>query len=367
MSSSLLSIDQALKGWHEGFLAWARDVGVSLPPPLLDGVPPDAGPPRHTEVLFGESRGHALWTQWSDIPGATARDILLQMVSTQADCHMGGVEMQRNLLDAAPTPEDQEALRFLIQENVTSAAALGGLLIRHFPKRGAIAAAALLERRAYLRTRVLNAFNHPLRHWLDLMCFVAFVNLCAKLALETMAVGGFAPVAGCAEKLVQQHGEHARLGARGLARVVQAGRVEPALLQRYVNRWVALALDLFGWDRSETAALAYRSGLKGRVHEMERSEPPEDPTQLNDDARMRWLFEVENILAGLNRTNLRGQPLKVPPKYANRAITDDARPTGRGAAVPDERSGSADWPLPTSEDDERVQQIMSQKGWIAAP
>ncbi|MBI5497783.1 MAG: phenylacetate-CoA oxygenase subunit PaaI [Deltaproteobacteria bacterium] len=357
MGSPLLDLADAQKAWHQGFVTWTRDIGVPLPAVLSAALPPDAGAPRHRVILFGDSAGQPLWKLWRDIPGVQARDMLLQMVATQADCHMGSVEMHRGLFESAPTQEDHAALRNVVEENLGHAAALGALLIRHFPKRGAIAAAHLLERRAENRTRVLNAFNQPLRHWVDLYCFVAFVSLCARFALETLAVGGFAQVAATAEVLARRHEVQSRFGAAGLARVVEAGRVGVPLLQRYINRWVALGLDLFGWERSETAALAWRAGLKGRVHERERAAPPEDPTRLNDDARVRWLYEVERTLARLNTLH-DGEPLRVPPWTANRTIGAEAAP----AATPS--GGDTAWPVPTAEDDAKVLGIAQEEGWV---
>ena len=363
MGSPLLQVQEAQNAWHAGLKAWAQNVGITLPKALQDALPDEVGVPRHTTVLFGEHTGEPLWTRWRDIPGTAARDILLQMVATQADCHMASVEMQRELQDTAPSPQDKAALNNLLEDNLTHAAALGALLIRHFPKRGSIAAAQLLERRAFLQQRVLNAFNQPMRHWLDLYCFVGFVSLCARFSLETMAVGGFAPVAATAHWLAKRHEEHSRMGLWGLQRVVEAGAVESQLLQRYINRWVALGLDLFGWEQSETAALAWRAGLKGRVHELERPGPPEDPTRLNDDARARWLYEVERMLATLNRLH-DGRPLRVPPWTANRVIIQDRPPQARGGAVSREAGSDADWPLPLAEHDARVVELTQTDRWI---
>jgi 1,2-phenylacetyl-CoA epoxidase catalytic subunit len=363
MAGPLLQVQEALAAWHAGLKTWAADVDVTLPKALQDGLPEEAGAPRHTTVLFGEHAGEPLWTRWRDIPGTAARDILQQMVATQADCHMASVEMQRELQDSAPSPEDKAALANVLEDNLTHAAALGGLLIRHFPKRGSIAAAQLLERRAFLHQRVLNAFNQPMRHWLDLYCFVGFVSLCARFSLETMAVGGFAPVAATADWLARRHAEHSRMGLWGLQRVVEAGAVGSPLLQRYINRWVALGLDLFGWEQSETAALAWRAGLKGRVHELERAAPPEDATRLNDDARARWLYEVERMLATLNRLH-DNTPLRVPPWTANRVIIQDRPPTAHGAAVAQGAEGDPQWPLPLAQHDAAVVELSQKNGWI---
>ena len=52
-------------------------------------------------------------------------------------------------------------------------------------------------------------------------------------------------------------------------------------MQKYLNKWISSAYDLFGTDHSSSAHWAYTWGLKGRYDELKNQTTP-DLENLND-------------------------------------------------------------------------------------
>ena len=53
-------------------------------------------------------------------------------------------------------------------------------------------------------------------------------------------------------------------------RIIKAGVIPLDMLQRYINKWVSTAHDLFGVDASSSAHWAYVWGIKGRWDERKK-------------------------------------------------------------------------------------------------
>ena len=73
--------------------------------------------------------------------------------------------------------------------------------------------------------------------------------------------------------MLKEEAYHVSTGNFGLTRIVQTGKIPTEIIQRYLNRWVPTAFDLFGNDHSSSAHWAYVWGLKGRFDERENPEP----------------------------------------------------------------------------------------------
>jgi benzoyl-CoA 2,3-dioxygenase component B len=83
--------------------------------------------------------------------------------------------------------------------------------------------------------------------------------------------------------MLTEEAHHMFVGETGVGRVVKrtvelmqqnpngdvraAGGIDLATLQRYLNLWFTLSLDLFGGEESSNAAAYFATGLKGRAHE----------------------------------------------------------------------------------------------------
>src|SRR5439155_3660702 len=144
-------------------------------------------------------------------------------------------------------------------------------------------AEGLLERPsgASDKPRILGAFNQPLENWLDFFMFTMFADRDGKYQLYALSESGFDPLSRTCKFMLTEEAHHMFVGETGVNRVVQraaelmvSGKeprehsaVDLPLVQKYINRWFSLSLDLFGGEVSSNAADYFAAGLKGRFHE----------------------------------------------------------------------------------------------------
>jgi benzoyl-CoA 2,3-dioxygenase component B len=154
----------------------------------------------------------------------------------------------------------------------------------------------------------------------------------------------------------------------GLQRVLQRGVVPIPIVQRYVNKWVPTAYDLFGTDHSSSAQWLYVWGLKGRYDEA-KQETEADKEHLNETSRGQFFQEVNQLIGQLNRHVPEGQPkLAAPDLKFHRAIGDFKE--GRYSVTGEELSPEAyaahlAEALPTAADQEVLRDIFaSGETWI---
>ena len=145
------------------------------------------------------------------------------------------------------------------------------------------------------------------------------------------------------------------------------GKIPTPVMQRYFNKWVSTAFDLFGTDRSSSAQWAYTWGLKGRFDE--RTNPqPANAGRLNEAARELYRQEVQGLIDRLN-TYIPddAQKLMIPNVKFNRRIgefkgqcfTVDGEPIAREKYK--EYVASV---MPTAEDRELLRGIFKENDWI---
>src|SRR5439155_867912 len=157
------------------------------------------------------------------------------------------------------------------------------LLHRYFGRDGREEADELLARRSGSgdKPRILNTFNEPIDDWLSFFMFTMFTDRDGKYQLSALAQSGFDPLARTTRFMLTEEAHHMFVGETGVDRVVQrcaelmAARKDPRkdhavpfdLIQRYINFWFSLSLDLFGGEVSSNAADFFAAGLKGRFRE----------------------------------------------------------------------------------------------------
>jgi benzoyl-CoA 2,3-dioxygenase component B len=364
---------------------------------------------------FGDLYGQPVW---DEVPGEF-RTTLRRLIVTQGDTEPASVEQQRHLGQTAPSLYD---LRNLFQVNVEEGRHLWAmvyLLHTYFGRDGREEAEELLSRRSgdSDRPRILGAFNEPTSHWLSFFMFAMFTDRDGKYQLSALSESGFDPLARTCRFMLTEEAHHMFVGETGVQRVIKRacelmkldgnqdvraqGGVDLPTIQKYLNLWYTLSLDLFGGEISSNAADAFASGLKGRhkedrysdhvivdaVHNVEVFEGGKVATKevalrtaLNEVLRDEYVKDCQRGVDRWNKT-IRDEgfnfELRLPSRRFHRQIGmwADGRFTPDGQQIDpaewDRRAG--EW-LPTEADEVYVKSLMQpvyERGkianWIAPP
>lgn len=299
-------LQRALESWQPNFLNWWKEMGpegfqskdiylrtaVSVDVDgwaLFDHVKmPDyrwgiflADAEQDRKIPFGDHYGEPAW---QDVPGEH-RNSLRRLIVTQGDTEPASVEQQRLLAQTAPSLYD---MRNLFQVNVEEGRHLWAmvyLLHSYFGKDGREEAEELLQRRSgnVDKPRILSTFNEPITDWLSFFMFTTFTDRDGKYQLKSLAESGFDPLSRTCRFMLTEEAHHMFVGQTSVRRVIkracelmkehhtddvkQHGGVPLKLIQKYVNFWYTLSLDLFGNEVSTNAAAYFAAGLKGRADE----------------------------------------------------------------------------------------------------
>ncbi len=240
-----------------------------------------AEPTKDRTIGFGDNYGKPVW---DSVPGEH-RNALRRLIVTQGDTEPASVEQQRLLGLTCPSLYD---LRNLFQVNVEEGRHLWAmvyLLQSYFGRDGREEAEALLERRSGNedKPRILGAFNEPCRHWLSFFMFTYFTDRDGKYQLLALAESGFDALARTTRFMLTEEAHHMFVGETGIGRIVERtielmkqnangdaraeGGIDLGTMQKYVNLWYSVSLDLFGSEISSNAASYFASGLKARAKE----------------------------------------------------------------------------------------------------
>jgi benzoyl-CoA 2,3-dioxygenase component B len=245
-----------------------------------------AAPEEGRSIGFGDNAGQPAWMQ---VPGEL-RNTLRRIIVTQGDTEPASVEQQRLLGLSAPSVYD---LRNLFQVNVEEGRHLWAmvyLLHTYFGRDGREEAEELLSRRSgdADRPRILGAFNEPIDDWVSFMMFTMFTDRDGKYQLLALSESGFDPLSRTTRFMLTEEAHHMFVGETGVGRIVRRsaeltkldpngdaraqGGIDLVTLQKYVNLWYSLSLDLFGGEISSNAAEFFGSGVKGRCKEKDYAE-----------------------------------------------------------------------------------------------
>ncbi|MEZ4273035.1 MAG: benzoyl-CoA 2,3-epoxidase subunit BoxB [Myxococcota bacterium] len=443
--SSDRKLQRALESWQPNFIDWWREMGPlgfqSDQIYLRTAVSVEAGgwahfdyvkmpdyrwgiflapPEENRTISFGDNLGKPVW---NEVPGDFRKE-LRRIIVTQADTEPASVEQQQHLGKTAPSLFD---LRNLFQVNVEEGRHLWAmvyLLHSFFGRDGREEAEELLERRSghVDSPRILGAFNEPIQTWLDFFCFTMFTDRDGKFQLAALAESGFDPLARTTQFMLTEEAHHLFVGETGIARIIERsvelmqqdpnedvtknGGIPLDLLQRYINHWYSLSLDLFGGEDSSNAASFFASGLKGRFKEtgkdryadhiaLEGIYPVEIPTSpgtalqkheiplrraMNLVLRDGYVEDCERALRKWNsiitKSGVRFE-LQLPSQRFHRDVGIYAQhyfdPTGKPLSDSEWAQRKDHW-LPTRKDRSYLESLMKPQyepgkfaGWIAAP
>ena len=437
--SSDRRLQRALEQWQPNFLQWWNEVGPegfqSHQVYLRTAISVEANGWAHFDFVrmpeyrwgifleprdgerkigFGDVMGEPVW---DEVPGEH-RNALRRIIVTQADTEPASVEQQRQLGKTCPSMYD---LRNLFQVNVEEGRHLWAmvyLLHRFFGRDGREEADELLQRRSGSsdKPRILNAFNEPIDDWLSFFMFTMFTDRDGKYQLAALAQSGFDPLARTTRFMLTEEAHHLFVGETGVDRIVQRcaelmaagkdpakeGAVPFALIQKYINIWFTLSLDLFGGEVSSNAADFFAAGLKGRFREDTldehkamgvnyRMEVPEGGklveqqvplrNAMNEVLRDEYVKDCQRAVDRWNKTLVKagvpGKSLRLPHRRFHRGVGAGAGlffdPAGQMIGEAEYKAHEGEW-LPTAEDRLFVKSLMhpvTERGkvanWIAPP
>jgi benzoyl-CoA 2,3-dioxygenase component B len=303
-------LKRALEKWQPNFLEWWKDMGpegfqadevylrtaVSVEPAGWAHFDftrmPDyrwgiflTPAERDRTIGFGDFEGQPAW---QTVPGEF-RTQLRRLIVTQGDTEPASVEQQRQLGKTAPSMYD---LRNLFQVNVEEGRHLWAmvyLLHSYFGRDGREEAEGLLERRSGNpdKPRLLGAFNAPCDDWLNFYMFTMFTDRDGKFQLLALSESGFDPLSRTCRFMLTEEAFHMSVGDTGVGRIVERtaqimregkedvrreGAIDLPTIQKYLNFWFSISLDLFGGEVSTNAAQFFAAGLKGRYKEQSYSD-----------------------------------------------------------------------------------------------
>ena len=306
--------------WIDYFRYWQDSIGLERKELREFSFDVKFDPLEVDAIEFGHYKGQRKWKTLLHIPDQRIRDTLLNLVVYQGDTEFASVEQQRNLLNNPPSSYDLLAITRVMCEEMRHGWQMSYLLCEHFGDEGKREAQKLLERRAEEGERLLGSFNEIVDNWLDFFTYTQFIDRDGKFQLKMLSVSGFEPLSRSMGPMLKEESYHLGTGNNGLLRIVKAGKVAPELMQKFFNKWVPTAFDLFGTDHSSTAHWAYVWGLKGRFDE--RDNPTDaDKAALNDYNRLLYRDECVRLVDRLNQyIPERERWLKVPEITFNRRI-----------------------------------------------
>ena len=323
-------------------------------------------------IEFGDYEGRKKWERSLQVPHQSMRDALVAMITVQGDTEFASVEQQRHLLASAPTDYDRYAAARIMAEEQRHGWQMAYLLMTYFGQQGRREAQKLLERNAQDGDRLLGAFNRPMPHWLDFFNYTMFVDRDGKFQLGMLSTSAFKPLAASMGPMLKEESFHLGTGSNGLRRIIKAGVIPQDMLQRYMNKWVSTAHDLFGVDSSSSAHWAYVWGVKGRWDERKKLDAGVEVNKevLNQEARAHYHDEIVKEVDKLNGYQEEGDtPFYVAHENFNREIGDfgGQRFTVEGTKF---EGNDAEWDeyirniLPTAEDEEALLGYF-EMDWIA--
>ncbi len=315
--------------WMDYLKEWQADIGVKIEDAQNFVMTPIYDEKISPEIEFGDYKGQPKWDRVTQIPTQNMRDSLLALTYVQGDTEFASVEQQRRLLQSVPHDYDRYAAVRIMLEEIRHGLQMCHILVEHFGTSGKVEARKLLERRAReafpeaKNPRLLGAFNESVDNWLDFYAYTCFVDRDGKFQLGMLKPCGFSPLARSAGPMLREEAFHLGSGNDGLTRIVKAGKVPVPVLQRFFNKWISCAMDLFGKDESSTAEWGYVWGFKARFDEdKQRQAGNNDPDrkELNHHNRMLYHVEVADIVNRLNSFIPGQEKLIMPDEKYHRAI-----------------------------------------------
>ena len=353
--------------WIDYFGFWQENIGLDRKELKTFAFDVKFGEPEVESIEFGHYKGQRKWATLMHIPDQRIRDALMNLIIYQGDTEFASVEQQRNLLLKPPSDYDMLAIMRVMCEEMRHGWQMSYLLCEHFGDEGRREASKLLERNAIEGQRLLGSFNEIVDNWLDFFTYTQFIDRDGKFQLKMLSTSAFEPLARSMGPMLKEESYHLGTGNHGLLRIIKAGRVQPELMQKFFNKWVPTAFDLFGTDNSSSAHWGYVWGIKGRFDERE-NQLDADKGHLNEMSRTLYRDECVRLVDRFNRyIPDRDRQLVIPELQFNRNIGEYAHQCydihGNEMSPEPYKKYLAE-NTPSKKDYDTLNDIMKDKDWI---
>ena len=156
------------------------------------------------------------------------------------------------------------------------------LLHSYFGRDGRDEAEELLERQSGNRDkpRILDAFNEPIENWLDFFMFTMFTDRDGKSQLLSLSESSLDPLSRTTRFMLTEEAHHMFVGETGIARILERtcqlmkqagysgdvrklGGIDLPTIQKFINLWFSLSLDLHGSEVSTQRGVLLRQRPEG--------------------------------------------------------------------------------------------------------
>lgn len=222
-------------------------------------------------------------------------DLLRRVLAIQADCEIGGPHLYVDaMLPEAPAPIDQLIVARTTAEEIDH--------FRKFAKVGGdlgVDTTYLLSRENY--QRYLEAFRGSITTWEDFSVFGFLIDRVGKYQLEEFMGCTYAPLAAIVDhpsRVMEEEDGHIDYGTTRTAEMAARGGEAKERVQKSLEYWYPMGLDMFGSSTSRRAERYRYWGLKRRT---------------NEEARRQYIAEVNPLIEAMG--------LEVPDPLKNRKYT----------------------------------------------
>jgi ring-1,2-phenylacetyl-CoA epoxidase subunit PaaA len=212
---------------------------------------------------------------------AEYRDLLVRLLTIQADCEIGGPHVygERWFLNA-PSADDMFRVTHILAEEIDHFRLMNALL-RELGEDQSV-----LLRRSHAE-RYLDVFRvSEVPTWAGVAAFCCLIDRVGRFQIEEMVGSTYEPLDRVLPQIIREELGHVGYGTARLAELAADPSTKPQA-QEAVDFWYPRALDSFGRAGSRRAERFIEWGLKHR---------------LNEEARRDYVNEVTPVLQGMGLT-----------------------------------------------------------------
>jgi ring-1,2-phenylacetyl-CoA epoxidase subunit PaaA len=194
------------------------------------------------------------------------RELLGRVLTIQADCEIGGPHLYvRDMLDKAPSKVNQLVVARTAAEEMD-----------HYRQFAVIAAEIGVDASFLLsipnQKRYLEAFRGLIDSWEDFSVFGFLIDRVGRFQLEEFLDCSYLPLQRVLPEILKEEIGHIGFGTNQTAELAACSQQSRARVQKSLDFWYVMALDMFGRSDSERSNRYCHWGLKRRTNTQARWE-----------------------------------------------------------------------------------------------